>query len=191
VSRRHCISSVGVLLAAACLASRTGAQATDDDEAQVKAAFVYNFLKFVEWPATAFHGPQGAFVVVIVGDSRTADAAERFLAAKQLGDRPVVVRRAAWDQSLAGAHAVFVAERDGRKLRRVLDAAAAGSVLSIGDADDFTSHGGVIGLVIDNRRVRFDIDTSAARSAGLFISSKLLALTRVVRSTNTPTGARP
>jgi hypothetical protein len=190
VSRRRCISNVVLTVVAACLGARAGAQATDD-EAQVKAAFVYNFLKFVDWPATAFRSPQDALVVVIVGDSRTGDAAERLLAAKQVGDHPVVVRRAGWDQPLTGVHAVFVAERDARKLHRLFDAAAAASVLSIGEGEEFASHGGVIGLIIDNRKVRFDIDTSAARSAGLFVSSKLLALTRVIRSTNSSSGVRP
>jgi hypothetical protein len=161
------------------------------DESQIKAAFVYNFLKFVEWPMDSFHGPRDAFVVAIIGDGEAADATERFLAAKQIGDRPITIRRQKWDQPLAGVHAVFVTDLDGKKMRHVLDAAAAGSVLSIGDSDDFAVNGGVIGLVIDNRKVRFDIDTDAAQAAGLRVSSKLLALTRVVHSAAIRTGARP
>ena len=152
-------------------------------EPQVKAMFVYNFLKFVEWPVTTFVGARDPFVVVIIGDGATADATERFLESKAIGERPLSVRRARWDESLAGVRAVFVVERDARKLRRVLDAAAAAGVLTIGEGDDFTTSGGVIGLLVLDRKVRFDVDTTAAQAAGLKVSSKLLALTRVVRST--------
>jgi hypothetical protein len=160
-------------------------------EAQIKAAFVYNFLKFVDWPADAFPGPQDPFVVGIVGEGDTADATERFLGAKQVGVRAIVVRRLKWDQSFAGVHAVFIAERDAKRLRRVLEAAAAVSALSIGEGEDFAERGGMIGLLIDDRKVRFDIDTDAAQAAGLRVSSKLLALTRVVHSSAGRAGAHP
>jgi hypothetical protein len=158
-------------------------------ESQVKAMFVYNFLKFVEWPADASVGAKDPFVVLIIGEGATADAAEQFLESKTIADRPLVVRRSRWDQSLAGVRAAFVVERDTRKLRRVLDAAAAAGVLTIGEGDDFTSSGGVIGLLVEDRKVRFDVDTSAAQNAGLRISSKLLALTRNVRSSSAHSGS--
>ena len=169
------------VLAALAVASRGEAQAPMD-EAQVKAMFVYNFLKFVEWPADSSVRARDPFVVVIIGDGPTADAAERFLESKTVGDRQVVVRRIQWDQSLAGARAAFVLERDAKKLHRVLDAAAAAGVLTIGEGESFTTRGGVIGLLVEDRKVRFDVDTSAAQTAGLRVSSKLLALTRAVRS---------
>lgn len=153
------------------------------DEAMTKAAFVYNFLKFVEWPASSFQRADQPLVVAVVGSSPTADATERFLAPKQIGERPLVVRRLEWDAPLAGVHAIFVTEPDARKLRHVLEAAAAGHVLSIGEGPGFASSGGVIGLVIEERKVRFDIDMDAADAAGLKVSSKLLALTRTVHST--------
>jgi hypothetical protein len=151
-------------------------------ESEVKAMFVYNFLKFVEWPVDAAVGLKDPFVVLIIGEGATADAAERFLESKMIGDRPVVVRRTEWDQSLAGVRAALVVERDPRKLQRVLKAAAAAGVLTIGEGESFTTLGGVIALLVEDRKVRFDVDTSAALSAGLRVSSKLLALTHAVRS---------
>jgi hypothetical protein len=177
------------LLAGLLLGMRLEAQAPMG-ESQVKAMFVYNFLKFVEWPADASIGARDPFVVLIIGEGATADAAEHFLESKTIGDRLLVVRRSRWDQSLAGVRAAFVVERDARKLHRVLDAAAAAGVLTIGEGDDFTASGGVIGLLVEDRKVRFDVDTSAAQSAGLRVSSKLLALTRNVRSSSDRTGAQ-
>jgi hypothetical protein len=176
-----------LILAALLLAGRAQAQAPLA-ESEVKAMFVYNFLKFVEWPATP--GAADAFIVVIIGDGATADATERFLESKTIGVRPVVVRRGRWDQSLAGTQAALIVERDGKKLRRVLDEAATAGVLTIGEGESFASNGGVIALLVEDRRVRFDVDTSAAHSAGLRISSKLLALTRTVRSSKDKSGAR-
>jgi hypothetical protein len=151
-------------------------------ESEVKAMFVYNFLKFVEWPVDAAVGLKDPFVVLIIGEGATADAAERFLESKMIGERPVVVRRTEWDQSFAGVRAALVVERDARKLHRILNAAAAAGVLTIGEGESFTTSGGVIALLVEDRKVRFDVDTSAAKSAGLRVSSKLLALTRTVRS---------
>jgi hypothetical protein len=158
------------------------------DESQVKAMFVYNFLKFVEWPVDASLGAKDAFVVVIIGEGATADATERFLESKAIGARPLVVRRTQWDQSLAGVRAAFVLEQDPKRLRRILDAAAAAGALTIGEGENFATRGGVIGLLVEDRKVRFDVDTSAAQLAGLRVSSKLLALTRAVRSSTDRSG---
>jgi len=160
------------------------------DESQVKAMFVYNFLKFVEWPLEASLGARDPFVVHIIGDGASADATERFLASRAIGERPLHVRRVRWDQSLVGVRAAFVVERDAKKLRRVLEAAAAAGVLTIGEGESFATRGGVIGLLVEDRKVRFDVDTTAATTAGLRVSSKLLALTRVVRSSPGPSGSQ-
>jgi hypothetical protein len=158
-------------------------------ESEVKAMFVYNFLKFVEWPSESVR-TKDPFVVLIIGDGATADATERFLESKTIGDRPLLVRRAKWDQPLAGARAAFVVERDAKKLHRILEAAAVAGVLTIGEGESFTTRGGVIALLVQDRKVRFDVDTSAAQSAGLRVSSKLLALTRVVHSSTDRSGSQ-
>ena len=171
-----------LVLATLLFGVRAEAQQAPMGEAQVKAMFVYNFLKFVEWPVDASLGAKDPFVVLIIGEGPTADATEQFLESKSIGDRPLVVRRIRWDQPLAGARAAFVVEPDAKKLHRVLDAAASAGVLTIGEGESFATRGGVIGLLVEDRKVRFDVDTTAAQIAGLRVSSKLLALTRAVRS---------
>lgn len=178
---RRLLLLAALLPAALLFGARVGAQ-TPMSESQVKAMFVYNFLRFVEWPVDVAAGAKDPFVVLIIGEGATADATERFLGSKTIGERPLVVRRIRWDQSLAGARAAFVVERDAKKLNHILDAAAAAGVLTIGEGETFTTRGGVIGLLVEDRKVRFDVDTTAAQNAGLRVSSKLLALTRVVRS---------
>lgn len=178
-----------LVLAALLFGVRVEAQAPMG-ESEVKAMFVYNFLKFVEWPVEHVLGTRDPFVVVIIGEGPTADATEHFLESRTIGERPLFVRRIKWDQSLAGARAAFVVERDAKKLRRVLDAAAAANVLTIGEGDDFATSGGVIGLLVEDRKVRFDVDTSAAQLAGLRVSSKILALSHAVRSSTNRPGAQ-
>ncbi len=178
-----------LVLATLLFGARVGAQAPMS-ESQVKAMFVYNFLKFVEWPVDTSVGAKDPFVVLIIGDGATADATEHFLESKTIGERPLVVRRIQWDQSLAGARAAFVVERDAKKLHHVLEAAASAGVLTIGEGESFTTRGGVIGLLVEDRKVRFDVDTTAAQTARLRVSSKLLALTRVVRSSTDRSGSQ-
>ena len=181
MSERRSIIKRLLLAAALLFGARVQAQAPMS-ESQVKAMFVYNFLKFVEWPAAPPISTRDPFVVVIIGESETADATEHFLQSRAVGDRPLFVRRVKWDQSLAGVRAAFVVEQDSKKLRHVMNSAAAAGVLTIGEGESFATSGGVIGLLVVDRKVRFDVDTAAAQSAGLRISSKLLALTRNVRS---------
>jgi hypothetical protein len=186
VRRRRSITRRSLLLAALLPAAllvgaRVEAQAVTD-ESRVKAMFVYNFLKFVEWPADAAAGADDPFVVLIIGEGATADATEHFLESKTIGERPLVVRRIRWDQSLAGVRAAFVVEPDARRLQHILEAAAVAGVLTIGEGESFATRGGVIALLVENRKVRFDVDTAAAQTARVRVSSKLLALTRVVRS---------
>jgi hypothetical protein len=188
VFRRRSTISRALVVLALLLGARLEAQAVTD-EAQVKAMFVFNFLKFVEWPADGSSGAKD-FVVLIIGEGATADATAHFLESKTIGERQVVVRRSRWDQPVAGARAAFVVERDGKKLHRVLDASAAAGVLTIGEGEDFATRGGVIGLLVQDRKVRFDVDTSAARTAHLRVSSKLLALTRTVRSATDRPGSQ-
>jgi hypothetical protein len=152
------------------------------DEAQVKAAFMYNFLKFVDWPADAFNGPRDSLIVGILGSGPTADAAARFLNGKSVHGRAVVIRRLKDDGPRPTIHALFIGNADTSRTRAVLDAVANAAVLSIGESTDFAEDGGVIGLLVEKQKVRFEINTDAAAGAGLKVSSKLLALARIVRS---------
>src|SRR5690349_1430055 len=126
---RHAMT---VLAAMAVGGSGASAQAPPG-EAQVKAAFVYNFLKFVEWPAGAFASPQDSLVVGIVGTSPTAEAAAAFLAGKAVNTRPIAVRRMPLDAPIVGVHAIFVGEARDDAHPQMLYEAASANVLSIGE----------------------------------------------------------
>ena len=182
-----------LIVAVAALASLTtdGSAQTASNEAEVKAAFVYNFLKFVDWPAHALPKPDQPFAIAIVGEGAVADAAETLLKGKRISVYPLVVVRVKAGEPLSDVHAVFVTGADPEKARRTLATRSNASILTIGDDAQFATRGGVIGLYVEDRRVRFEVNTDAADATGLRVSSRLLALARLVRSSANGQGARP
>ena len=148
-------------------------------EYEVKAAYLYNFAKFVQWPAAAFEGPSSPFVIAVVGQDPFDGALERILAGKAVNGHPVEIRRVADPAQARGAHIAYLGMSDGSvpaALRRL----PAEGTLTVGDGTSFPRRGGMIGFRIEDRRVRFDINTRRAEQAGLKMSSQLLKLARIV-----------
>ncbi len=175
--RRLVLSIIAMSLGA--IASPALAQAPAS-EAQVKAAFVYNFLKFIEWPSNTFVGPQDSLIVGIIGGGATASATARLLEGKLVSGRPIGIRRLDAGDAIGAFHAVFIGEVEPRSAARTLSAVEADAILSIGEDAGFVHRGGIIGLLVEGQKVRFEINAEAAERASLKISSKLLALARIV-----------
>lgn len=149
-------------------------------EYQLKAAFLYNFAKFVEWPPAAFPTAGTPLRFCVLGPEAFATELERTVAGETVGGRDLAVRRIRRPADLEGCHVLFV----GAMVREPLEALAAvasGSVLTVGESEGFLAAGGIINFFIDGNRVRFEIAPAAAERAGLKISSKLLKLARIVR----------
>jgi hypothetical protein len=178
VSTRIVAAALLVVLALAGSRPARAQSAVPEDEA--KAAFIYNFAKFVDWPDDAFAGAREPFVVGIIGDDPFGAVVERVLRGKVVRDRPLTVRRVARPADLDGCHVVFIGE--GRQLPDVLQALDAHPVLTVGARDEFAPQGGMIGFLIEDQRLRFEVNLDAAERANLRISSQLLKLaTRVIR----------
>ena len=149
-------------------------------EAQVKAAYVYNFVKYVEWPATAFATAQSPVVLCVpAGDGlRGALAA---IDGKQAQGRVLQLRRAVRPEELRSCHILFVPESEERAAAELLRRVRSLPVLTVGEHDGFTAAGGVIGFVVRDDRVQFEINPDAASRADLRVSSRLLQLATIVR----------
>lgn len=155
----------------ALLGARPSAE-VHSDERLVKAAFLYNFVKFVEWPTPA----AAPFVVGIVGDDGMARVVEDVVRGRTAQGRELVVRRLADTDDPRGCHLVFVtAEADGRA-REVIQRARGAQILTVGETPYFLREGGMIRFLVDDSRIRFQIDAASVGSAGLRISSQLLSL---------------
>ena len=165
------------LLAAALCASAAAGDSLADTAAdhEVKAAFLLNFTRFVEWPATAFGSAQAPFVIGVVGGGEV----ERTLAAvtrdRMVNGRPFEVRRVD-ARSAKLCQVVFIPDSEMDRAGGVMAAVAQAPVLLVGESEGFTERGGVVNFVVRDRRVRFEIDPAIAAGNGLKISARLLQL---------------
>jgi hypothetical protein len=166
------------LALAAVLATAVAGHASRD-EVQLKAAFLLNFARLVEWPPASRPAAGSPVVLGVLGDPEVGAAIATGLKGATVGDHPVEVRVLADASEVAGCHIVFVAGEesdDGAIL-----AARGNAALSVGQHDDFTHRGGVINFYTESNRLRFEINTRAANAAGLKISSRLLRLARITQ----------
>jgi hypothetical protein len=155
--------------------------------AEIKAAFLLNFAKFVQWPDGG-GPPERAFTIGVLGDDAVADALRELSRGKAAGHRPVLARRVTIKDGLADLHILFVGEAEEPRVAEVLRRANAGSVVTVSDLDRFCALGGIIQFRSERDRVRFDINLDQAERLGLVIDSKLLALARTVLHTPKPVG---
>jgi hypothetical protein len=149
-------------------------------EYAVKAAFLYNFAKFVEWPAAAFRGPRDPMTLCVLGEDPFGGELDQTVDGKTALGRPIVVRRFAQPAGLEECRILFVSSSEGPRFARVLAAVGGRAMLTVGEEEAFARAGGIISFVVRQNRVRFQIDRAAAARAGLILSSRLLEVAEAV-----------
>ncbi|MEW6126215.1 MAG: YfiR family protein [Acidobacteriota bacterium] len=150
-------------------------------EYEIKAAFLYNFAKFVDWPAESFTDAGAPLVVGIVGNDPFGSAIDRLLSGKSANGRPLVVKRLSVGAGLKSCHILFIASSESGRMAQINGAVRGASVLTVGDMESFIQFGGVIQLTREANKVGMVINTDLAERSRLRISSKLLSLAKVVR----------
>lgn len=150
------------------------------DEAEIKAAFVYNFAKFVEWPAEAFSRPDAPLALCISGHD-AVEAGLRHLEGREAQGRRLQVRQVDTPEEIAGCHVLFVAGPETPQQGQLLQSVREMPLLTVADRRDFGRQGGVISLFVEANRVQFSVNLYAAQSRGLKFSARLLQLARVPR----------
>jgi hypothetical protein len=155
-----------------------GVQARASNEYQVKAAFLYNFAKFIDWPGEAFAGPSAPLIIGVVGDDPFGGALDQAINGKSIGGRPLAVRRLKWGQDLRSCHILYISSSEQKRLPQIIQSLRGASVLTVSDMERFNQQGGIINFILEANRVRFEINSRAADQARLRISSKLLALAK-------------
>jgi hypothetical protein len=164
--RRHVVVGVAVLTAV-CLA-RVEAQRVA--EYRVKAAFLQNFARFVEWPPAP---PGSEFHLCVLGDDPFGHWIDEATAGERVKDRPVVVRRIRRIDE-ATCQTLFISPSESTRVRALLDGLGTAPVLTVSDLPQFADRGGMIGFTTVDGRVRFVANPAVARSAGLQLTSELL-----------------
>jgi hypothetical protein len=167
-----------VLLSLALVAATAVPGAEEPSEYQVKAAFLLNFVRFVEWPVDVFKKADDPLVVGILGKDPFEGTLEQTVTNKTVGGRSVVVRHISDVTAARTCQVVFLAASETRRLGDIVTAGR--GVLIVGEAEGLAERGGMINFVVQDNHVRFEINPSAATRAGLKISSKLLQLAIVV-----------
>lgn len=163
--------ALGVALAA-------GLPAQPAAEYDVKAAFLYNFAKFVEWPQDA---PAGPISIGVIGRDPFEGKLEKAVLGKRVNGREFAVLHLRGEADARACHIVFIGPSEQKRLPEILRAMQHWPVLTVGDSPGFCAHGGVIGFKIVSDRVGFDINPDAAERAQLRLSSKLLSVAGTVR----------
>jgi hypothetical protein len=172
----------GFLLAALLFAAPAADAAERASEYDVKAAFLYNFTKFVEWPSWAFHDDRSTVRLCVLGDDPFGDSLQEIAGGEVAGRRVTVLRTRSMGAP-AGCQILFISRSERLRLAVILREVRDAPVLTVGDMGGFLEHGGIVNFVLDGSKVRFEISQEAAQRAGLRISSRLLRLaTRVVTS---------
>jgi hypothetical protein len=158
------------------------AQVRRADEDQVKAAYLYNFAKFVEWPAARFAQPSDPVIICSIGDEHLAEVLQQTAYSKQAQGRSIEVRLVENLDAFRPCHILLIAFRDRARIEPALRGAQAANILTVGQSPDFIRMGGIINLVRNENSVELEINPKAAEATGLKISSRLLAVSRVVAS---------
>jgi hypothetical protein len=168
----HAIAAT--LLAGEGLAAQPSAVVEND----IKAAFLYNFAKYVEWPETAFSS--GDFRVCVVADGSFQKSVDDIIAGESVAGRPVTRREPATPEAARSCNILFVGRGEPRRAEQLLLAVKGANVLTVGDGAEFLTRGAAVTFVREGDRVRFDVNIGEAQRAGLTISSRLLRVARRV-----------
>ena len=163
------------------LVGRVAAAAEASPEYRVKAAFVFKFGEYVEWPTGAFAQADSPFLIGVLGADPLAEELARFATGRTIGGRTVEVRRLERGASRDGLHMLFIG-RGAEADRAAEIGALRGAVLTITEAGEDTAAGSAINFVLVAGKVRFDVSLPVAEDAGLRISSRLLGVARKVET---------
>lgn len=163
-------------------AARGGAQPAQTSGVQLKAAILFNFPKYVDWPATAFADTNSPLVLAVCDAEDVAAELRALLEARRPGGRPVEVRSGRAETVLAGpCHLAFLGGNSRRQTAEVLRKLSKASVVTVSERDDFFTLGGMIHLARQEKKYRLEVNLPAVEETGLKLSSRLLSVANVVR----------
>jgi hypothetical protein len=182
--RRHFWISAAVLMVIPGFLCTAGAGNSPPvaGEYQIKAAFLYNFARFVEWPADSSKKVTDPVTICVLGRDPFGPHLEEIVDGENVDGHSFVVRQIFGAQDAGSCQIVFVSSSEQKHFRTILDSVRNCRALTVGDTPGFAALGGVINLVLENGKVRMEVNQDAAKEKNLRISSRLLSLARTVKS---------
>ncbi len=170
--------AICALLAAANLQGQQPAPS----EYEVKATYLYNFARFTEWPAKDTGVKDNLFAVCVLGRDPFGSILDTILAGEAIGGKPMVHRRISAAQDAENCRIVFISSSEESRLKETLAVLEKRSVLTVSDIPDFSLRGGMIQFVVEQNKVRFQVNLKTAGKAGLVLSSELLKVAISVKN---------
>lgn len=164
-----------------CLSTGIGKGAEALKEYELKAAFLYNFTKFVEWPTNHFPNAQAPLVVAVAGQSPCTAELEKIARERKVNGRALIIKMVKTPEAAKDAHVLFLPASEDSRLKEWLAGVQGAGVLSIGESESFARQSGIINFVLEGEKIRFDLNIDQAEAAGLKVSAQLQKLARTVR----------
>jgi hypothetical protein len=156
-----------------------GAPPPISKEYQLKAAFLYHFTKFIQWPPERFADEKSPIVIAVLGNNPLGDELDKLVKGRTVNGRAIDVRFIASAAELPAAHIVFVCAGEESRLNATIFGEP--GVLTVGESSDFAARGGIIAFTLIDEKVRFEINQASSEKAGLKLSGQLLKLATVIR----------
>jgi hypothetical protein len=175
--RKFLIRALTVVLALlSCFAPSSRSQDETGSEYQTKAAQIYSFTKFIDWPAKKFPNSASPFIIGVWGSDDMTQFLREAFQTRRIKDRPVEIRHLTNKAELPPCHLVFVSRSERDRLGPILYEMRHENILSVGESENFLKSGGVINFLFVDGEIRFQINMSAASRESLKVSSKLLPI---------------
>ena len=176
--------AVGVIALGGLLAGPGAAmsgEATVLPEYQVKALFLFNFTKYVDWPSEAFARADSPIMIGVLGDSGINEELKKAVATKTVNGRKIMIQETASEEDWSKCHIIFIGSSEKTRLPAILAKIRALPILTVGEAGGFLDQGGIINFTKKDDRIRLEIDLEAARLARVQIRSQLLSVADTVK----------
>jgi hypothetical protein len=170
-----------VALILALVPMANSAEPSRPGEYDVKAAFLYNFIKFTAWPGEEMSKSDEPFVIGVLGKDPFGAALDKVVEGETVNKKAIVTKRFSRLEDAVSSHVLFISSSEGNNLPAILRALDSHSVLTISEIDNFAQRGGVINLKKENERIVFEINIDAAKQAGLTMNAQLLKLAKIVK----------
>jgi len=180
MSSRHWVWRLGAIIAVLTAALPCRADAPTR-EYQVKAAFIYNFTAFVQWPDSAFASKDSSFVVATIGTDSFDGALEQAMTGKSVAGHSIVVQHFSSGDNMSSCQLLFVPASEDSSLNNLFAKLNSQPILTVGESEAFSSAGGAIRFFVEDKKMRFEIDPDSINSAGLKVSAKLMKLARIYK----------
>ena len=162
------------------------AQQPKASEYDVKATYLFNFGRFVQWPANAPAAQSDSFPICVIGKDPFGPALDKILSGETIDGKAVVAKRVVKAQDAANCRVLYISSSEGNGLKELLAALDKSAVLTVSDMPQFSQRGGMIQFVMEGNKIRFEVNLTSAQDAGLTLSSDLLKVATAVRKISQP-----